>query len=180
MSRSFLLDARYQHFVTEQYEKEARARIKFYEDTKAGREYTRKSYVIGLPTIDPMQYALRKKKEEDETKRRIVQEARDQQVKEEMWPIEPVTRQRLYNGLSIEGDGRYDYLKERANFSPEEKFTFPLLSSWQYGWKLRNEPDSYHKPKHARTAKIEESFYSRNGVPALKDPMYSGGVCIKD
>jgi len=178
MSRSFLLDAKLQHFITEQYELEAKARIKFYYDTKSGQGYTPKSYVIGLPSINPNQYAVRKKREEDEQTRRLIEEARSNQVKEEMWPVDPCTKQKLYKGISRDGLGRSSYMHDRYNISPESRFTFPLISSWQYGWKVTDEVGSYHKPRYGRTAKIDESFYSRNSVPGLSDPGKLGGVCF--
>jgi len=158
-------------FVVQQFEKEAHQRIKFYEDNKAGREYQTKSYAVGLPSIDPMQFALKKKREEDETIRQIIEEARAKQVKEVMYPVDAVTKQKLYDGLSVNRAGRYAYMAERKNFSPEHKFTFPLLSSWHYGWKMNEHADLYGRAKYARTEKIQESFYSRNGVPLLKDPV---------
>jgi hypothetical protein len=177
MSRSFLLDAKIQHFVTEQYEKEARARIQFYHDTKSGKGYATKSYVIGLPDINPNQFAIKKKREEDEQMRRVIEEARSKQVKDEMWPVDARTRQKLYQGISRDGMGARSYLRDRYKLNPEDRFTFPVLSSLQYGWRVSDELGTYHKPSHGRSAKIEESFYSRNGVPVLSDPSQPGGVC---
>ncbi|XP_063147798.1 protein SPMIP1 isoform X1 [Candoia aspera] len=48
----------------------------------------------------------------------------------------PETTQLLYKGFSHEGKGRQQYLKERMMKSPEEKFRYPVLSSWDYGWHL--------------------------------------------
>lgn len=48
----------------------------------------------------------------------------------------PETTQLLYKGFSHEGKGRQQYLKERMMKSPEEKFCYPVLSSWEYGWRL--------------------------------------------
>ena len=100
-----------------------------------------------------------------------------------MWSVDADTKQKLYAGISRDnasirdGAGRSGYLHERNKLAPEEKYTFPLLSSWQCGWKVGEELDAYRKPRYGRTAKIQESFYSRNGVPQLRDPLSAGGVC---
>lgn len=36
----------------------------------------------------------------------------------------------------LQGKGRRLYLQRRGQKRPEEKFDFPLLSSWEYGWRL--------------------------------------------
>lgn len=54
----------------------------------------------------------------------------------EMRAPTPRTAQLLYHGVSHEGNGRHLYLKERKTKGPEEKFCYPLVSSWEYGWRL--------------------------------------------
>lgn len=56
-----------------------------------------------------------------------------------MRPVTPQTKADLYQGLSNEGKGRHLYLRKRAQKSPEEKFDYPILSSWDYGWRLGEE-----------------------------------------
>ncbi|KAJ4926638.1 hypothetical protein JOQ06_014387 [Pogonophryne albipinna] len=51
-------------------------------------------------------------------------------------PVSPKTRNALYQDSSHHGKGRRLYLQRRGNIRPEEKFDFPLLSSWEYGWRL--------------------------------------------
>ncbi|KAF3690284.1 hypothetical protein EXN66_Car005956 [Channa argus] len=53
-----------------------------------------------------------------------------------MRPVSPKTRQALYQDSSHHGKGRRLYLQTRGRIRPEEKFGFPLLSSWEYGWRL--------------------------------------------
>lgn len=36
----------------------------------------------------------------------------------------------------LQGRGRSLYLQRRGHMKPEDKFSFPLLSSWEYGWRL--------------------------------------------
>lgn len=40
----------------------------------------------------------------------------------------------LFKGVSHNGQGRARYLQERYRQKPEEKFRYPILSSWEYGW----------------------------------------------
>lgn len=52
----------------------------------------------------------------------------------EMRPVPSNTRQLLFQGLSHDGQGRALYLRERNRQKPAEKFRYPVLSSWEYGW----------------------------------------------
>ena len=70
----------------------------------------------------------------------------------------------LYDGLSKEGKGRRQYLGERKLEKPEDRFEYPLLSSFEYGWKLNEVSQEYKTPVHGRGRIVEESFYRRNGV----------------
>ena len=182
MSRSFPGDARRQHFFEEQFAKETTARLKFYSDQKAAAAGDESSQVVrqqsrvnsGLPQINPMEFAVRKKREEEETLRKIIEEARQNQTTEEMYPVPDVEKQPLYEGFSRERRGRYQYLRNRHQLSPDTKFTFPVISSWEYGWKINDEMPAYGRPRNARTSMIKDSLYARNGVPTLScpDPRY--------
>lgn len=46
----------------------------------------------------------------------------------------PATRKLLFQGISQEGEGRTMYLKEQNRLKPEEKYKYPMVSSWDYGW----------------------------------------------
>ena len=52
----------------------------------------------------------------------------------EMRQVPPSTLQLFFQGLSHDGQGRALYLRERHRQKPEEKFLYPILSSWEYGW----------------------------------------------
>lgn len=178
MSRSLLLEARYASFVSEMYGKEAKARIKFHEDQKTGRGYVPKTYSAPMPTIDPMQFALRKKREEDKMLAEIVQKARETQVADDMYPVPPDIRHVLYESTSKEGKGCELYLsKRRDQGAPEKRFTFPQVTSWSYGWKVTD--DGMTKPRYGRADKIKESFYSTNGLPSISEPSAPGGACCR-
>uniref|UniRef100_A0A8D0E7P7 Sperm microtubule inner protein 1 C-terminal domain-containing protein n=1 Tax=Salvator merianae TaxID=96440 RepID=A0A8D0E7P7_SALMN len=60
----------------------------------------------------------------------------EEEALREMRAPTPQTTRLLYQGFSHEGQGRLHYLKERQMKSPEEKFYYPTLSSWEYGWRL--------------------------------------------
>ncbi|XP_066452688.1 protein SPMIP1 [Eleutherodactylus coqui] len=80
----------------------------------------------------------------------------------------------LYDGFSKEGKGRALYLKVRKQLGPQEKYPHPLLSSWDYGWRLGDIVDEFKTPIHGRSRIVKDSFYSRNGilsVPSSTDRM---------
>ena len=109
------------------------------------------------------------KQDEEKTMHEIQDIARKQQSKEEMWKPPKQMKEDLYEGFTKEGRGRYQYLKQRKQEIPEKKYSFPMLSSWEYGWKL-DEQFQLKRPTHARTRLIQDSFYTRNRVPTLDDP----------
>eukprot|EP01135_Chromosphaera_perkinsii_P005082 Nk52_evm7s314 gene=Nk52_evmTU7s314 len=69
----------------------------------------------------------------------------------------PSERKLLYRGLSKEGEGRQQYLKNRYNKDPREKFEYPVTGSQQYGWYQ----DKIF-PDHPKQNLIQNSFYRRN------------------
>ncbi|KAM6946709.1 protein SPMIP1 [Lycodopsis pacificus] len=81
-----------------------------------------------------------------------------------MRPVSPQTRLSLYQDSSHHGKGRKLYLQKRGHMSPEEKFGFPLLSSWEYGWRLGDHTLDYRTPSRAKSSVVKNTFYARNGV----------------
>ena len=53
-----------------------------------------------------------------------------------MRQVPPCTLQLLFQGISHDGQGRASYLRERYRQKPEEKFLYPIVSSWEYGWHM--------------------------------------------
>ncbi|GFY41215.1 uncharacterized protein TNIN_134061 [Trichonephila inaurata madagascariensis] len=51
-----------------------------------------------------------------------------------MKPVHPKTKKIIYEGISKEDEGRRKYLKKRYKKNPEDKFYFPVCTSWEYGW----------------------------------------------
>ncbi|KAM9361349.1 protein SPMIP1 [Symphorus nematophorus] len=81
-----------------------------------------------------------------------------------MRPVSPQTRDALYQDSSHHGKGRSLYLHRRGKIRPEEKFDFPLLSSWEYGWRLGDYTLDYRTPSRAKSSVVKNTFYARNGV----------------
>ena len=81
----------------------------------------------------------------------------------DMRPPTAGTQGLLYNGISAHGEGRCAYLRKRKTLTPEEKYDFPILSSCQYGWKIRDFGRANSSP-HARVCVIKDSFYRNSGI----------------
>jgi len=91
MARSFPADSKLQHFFEEQYDKETTARLRFHSDTKSGRtrrsaadEAAARAAMAGMPKINPFEFAVRQKHEEDLAMKEIVERARAKRETEEM------------------------------------------------------------------------------------------------
>ena len=65
----------------------------------------------------------------------------------DMRPPPPAVSKILYEGFSKEEKGRYQYLKTRKMENPEIKYEYPLLSSFDYGWKLNEVAQKVNKTK---------------------------------
>ncbi|KAJ8404127.1 hypothetical protein AAFF_G00344770 [Aldrovandia affinis] len=87
-----------------------------------------------------------------------------------MRPVSPQTREALYQGFSKEGKGRHLYLRSRVQKGPEEKFDFPQLSSWDYGWRLGDYERDYRSPVNGRSGIVRNTFYARNGIFNFPSP----------
>ena len=79
-----------------------------------------------------------------------------------MHPVDNSVRGRLYNGITREGLGRHDYLKKRRELHPDDKYTYQLCSSWDYGWEMPQE--NLPTAKHGRTRIVRDTFYKRYGI----------------
>ncbi|XP_016060985.1 PREDICTED: uncharacterized protein LOC107531460 [Miniopterus natalensis] len=82
----------------------------------------------------------------------------------EMRQVPPSTLQLLFQGISHDGQGRALYLQERHRQKPEEKFQYPVLSSWEYGWHLGDAIKDTKPSVHARSQSITQTFYTKNSV----------------
>ncbi|XP_053075148.1 protein ATP6V1FNB [Acinonyx jubatus] len=84
----------------------------------------------------------------------------------EMRQVPPSTLQLFFQGLSHDGQGRALYLRERHRQKPEEKFLYPILSSWEYGWHMGDTGamKDTRAPTYARRQPITKTFYIKSGV----------------
>uniref|UniRef100_A0A672HLH8 Si:ch211-193l2.10 n=1 Tax=Salarias fasciatus TaxID=181472 RepID=A0A672HLH8_SALFA len=80
-----------------------------------------------------------------------------------MRPASPQTKQTLLN-VFFQGKGRRLYLQRRGHIKPEERFAFPVLSSWEYGWRLGDYTLDYKTPSSAKSSVVKNTFYAKNGV----------------
>ncbi|XP_039628675.1 protein ATP6V1FNB [Polypterus senegalus] len=91
-----------------------------------------------------------------------------------MRSVTPVTKDLIYQGISREGKGRQLYLQRRTVKNPEDKYELPLLSSWDYGWRLGDFVREVKTPINGRSAIVKSTFYARNGIfnfPAPTDKL---------
>ncbi|XP_036122070.1 protein ATP6V1FNB [Molossus molossus] len=74
------------------------------------------------------------------------------------------TLQLLFQGISRDGQGRASYLRERHRLKPEEKFQYPIVSSWEYGWHLGDAVKDTKLSEYARSQPIIQTFYIKSSV----------------
>ena len=55
-------------------------------------------------------------------------------------------------------------MKKRVLTKPEDKYEYPLLSSWDIGWKVGDLMNRYKTPRHGRAKIINDTFYRNNGI----------------
>lgn len=169
------MDTRAQNTWKELIEKEAATRIscKLKQEEAKGEDewFDRSKYTQDrAPTgsLPPsIKYPPRPpKKDPAEEIARLTEQlkANEANLLTDMRPPEDKMVKMLYDGFTKEEKGRYQYLKARKVDNPEEKYEYPLLSSFEYGWKLKEVAPEYKTPAHGRGKIVEESFYRRNGV----------------
>ena len=190
MSRSYPANTQIQKFLEESYNKERDARLGWFVRGKAGEEQRsskqldvfRKKIEAAAPKpserllelrdIKPKSYHKRTMKHDDNLLKLAAakQTSRDGDLMVDMRPVTPHTRGKLYDGFTKEGKGRYQYLMDRYQTIPEAKYQFPVLSSWEYGWRLSDviKKEEIKKPPFGRTRIVADTFYTRTGIPGLR------------
>lgn len=116
-----------------------------------------------------MEFARKQKREEDLAVQKIIEKARKEQKQEIMFKPPRRLKDQLYDGFTKEEKGRYQYLKCRKEVIPEQKYSYPLVSSMVYGWKT-GEQSAPARPRYARSTLIHNTFYTRNKIPTMEDP----------
>ncbi|GBN43531.1 hypothetical protein AVEN_74276-1 [Araneus ventricosus] len=99
-------------------------------------------------------------KEEDPGKVRKIEDLK------KMKPVPTDTKKILYKGVSHEGEGRKKYLKDRYQEDPEDKYFFPVCSSWDYGWTFGQDHE-LRSPEYGNVQITRTSFFRPND-PQLK------------
>ncbi|XP_030748964.1 protein ATP6V1FNB-like [Sitophilus oryzae] len=87
-------------------------------------------------------------------------------LQEIMKPVDPAVKKLIYTGSNK--DGRLNYLHKRIKLLPEDRFYFPEVSSFEYGWKMWNYVKTIKKTGFGRQQVIQDTFYRRRGVE--RDP----------
>ncbi|XP_033123447.1 protein ATP6V1FNB-like [Anneissia japonica] len=179
-----LFDVQRQNFWTESIHKEAYTRLAWHE--KYSKEFARESrqgqqgvarkrrpnMVPKVHAIPELNTKKQDQREEELDKERTTKKpdlaalaANDPDaLLVEMRPVTRGIRDQLYKGFSKEGTGRYAYLQIRKLKKPEDKYEFPITSSWEYGWKLDDVVKEFRAPEWGRSRIVKDSFYRRNGI----------------
>ncbi|XP_069618173.1 protein SPMIP1 [Ranitomeya imitator] len=180
MAREFNLTTQKQEFIKESNLKEIQTRMnwwrKYRQNSQAVSPETSKMKAkvkdhLKLPTIThpSLQAKMEKKKQDQEPSNRQTDQMETSTTEYQMKPISGETRGLLYHGTSKEGKGRYHYLKIRNSLGPEEKYYYPLATSWVYGWHVGNLVDN--GPQFRRCRIVSDTFYRKNGIPT--QPKYT-------
>lgn len=194
MRRHFPLDTAGQRFMEELYTRETGTRLKWHtkktkdDDDDESPSPSRRSDVfrrrIEAARPKPIEALLRLKDSDPKplSRRDQVIHSHDGELQTRsstttprdgllemmmMIPPEPDVKDRLYDGISADGrSGRHMYLKSRNLLDPDAKYRLPVVSSWQYGWNLKDvvRRETMKNPQFGRKNLVADTFYSRNGV----------------
>ncbi|XP_029456816.1 protein ATP6V1FNB [Rhinatrema bivittatum] len=110
----------------------------------------------GLPEIS----ALKAPSVEDKVEAIRELSARSKAFTVEMRPPSPQTLKLLYQ----DGSGREQYLQRRKLKNPEEKFHYPILTSWAYGWHFGDVVKENKAPIYGRSGIVKDTFFQKNGI----------------
>lgn len=182
-----------QRFMTESYEKETDSRVRWYFRNLKGRkseegagkgsqqyEVFKKRLLAGCPKPaegvfaklrdrKPADYRMRVVEGDDFWVKLMDKTKADAHLLQPMYPVDKATRDLLYEGVSKQDQGRALYLHERYRKQPEFKYKFPLTNSFDHGWRLGDviKKDELRHSEHVRKSVVEQTFFSRNGLPEL-------------
>jgi len=195
MSQAMKGTVQYQKFLEERYVRETDARLAWFKQSKGSDDEkpTSKQYEVfkkkiesACPKPTESLLKLRHLKARNHHRRRANYDGNIEQLKSNlkpvdksllvnMYPVPEVDKKLLYDGFTKEGKGRHQYLNHRYHTAiPEDKYQFPIVSSWDYGWRLGDVTDKnlIGKPPFCRTRIVADTFYSRNGIPTLQSATF--------
>ncbi|KAL3314087.1 hypothetical protein Ciccas_007305 [Cichlidogyrus casuarinus] len=189
MARNYPVDTMMQKALEERYETETKSQIAWFLNQRKGAEVVTPDKENNEPKEKQMHSKdgelmneiisnLEKKIEQTASERDVYEKevernvcaveipSNETKLMDDMRPPSANTKKLLYHGISKEGKGRLEYLTARKKKSPEDKYDQPIISSMEYGWKLNDTPVAeFAKPKHGRTKLVEDTFYTRTGIP---------------
>ncbi|XP_075455013.1 protein SPMIP1 [Ascaphus truei] len=184
MARQVNFTTQKQEFLKQIYLKEILTRINWHRRyDQASSSHTqpkpKTKDQLKLPTITDTSLLVPEKQRKTETIKEIVSRLQDTAEgaegqaavtkHTEMRPASPKTRTLLYYGTSKEEEGRYRYLKERNCLKPEDKYFYPITSSWAYGWQIGNMAD-VQPHIFRRCCIVNDTFFRKNGIPFQGNP----------
>lgn len=70
----------------------------------------------------------------------------------------------LYEGVSKEDEGRKAYMRKRKQVTPDEKYKYPITTSFDYGWDVMKIMRQYGLPKHGKKSDGTDSFWRDNSI----------------
>lgn len=195
-SRNYPADIATQRFLEESYNKEMEKRLHWFfnsmknDDTAAKQsrqmDVFRRRIEANCPRPNDEILQLMEQQEKNQANKENIKGSAAQcvdgavtlpplsreQIQVDMKPVDHSQKKRLglYSGTSREGKGRHRYLHSRYVQLPEQRYNFPVTTSWDYGWGLTEfgRKDDAFQPLHGRTRLVQETFYDRNGVPTLR------------
>uniref|UniRef100_A0A8C6W2J2 Predicted gene 45521 n=1 Tax=Nannospalax galili TaxID=1026970 RepID=A0A8C6W2J2_NANGA len=132
----------------------------------------------GIGPVSATSFPVRKEVQVGQSQTRGIQDQLERQVRGapqdiaaqgrpedlEMKRPSPATLKLLFHGISHEGQGRALYLRERHQLTPEKKFKYPMVSSWEYGWHTGDSIKNYRTPAYAKVQPITKTFFAKNGI----------------
>lgn len=140
MSRQLNMDTVQQNFWKEDLLREKTLRCEWHRKYGAMVKAKQKSKAaahlpLKLPTLYP-KTPLSPPHTPKAAPRRAPRPALKAPIQSEMYPVLPATRALLYEGVSHDFQGRYNYLNTRKLDIPEMRYLFPITSNFTYGWQL--------------------------------------------
>jgi len=197
MPRDYPDDVGKQNFLAEVYDKERTAQLGWYfkkaaakeqrgnEGESKSRQYEvfSRRIAAACPKPTPSLVSLRERRVNDSTQtqddevRSLTESDRNKSTSAvvtlppiasttvpDMFEPDQMTRKKIYSQ-----GGRSAYLRTRHRRRPESRYAVPVVSSWEYGWRLGDviATEDLRNPPHGRCRIIADTFYRSNGLPQL-------------
>ncbi|XP_036037747.1 protein ATP6V1FNB [Onychomys torridus] len=140
MSRQLNMDTLRQNFWKEEYLREMRLRCEWHRKhgtlVKAKQKAKAAARLpLKLPTLMPKSPGLPPPVSKTALSK-APSPVPEVHFQSEMYPVSPDTKALLYEGISHDFQGRYQYLNTRKLDLPETRYLFPITTNFTYGWQL--------------------------------------------